>query len=243
MHYHAMIFTMKNRLSKVLASCGVASRRGAEELIFDGLVKVNGTPIFTPQTIVDTDTDRITVSGKAITPPESKIVYMLNKPVGHICSSRRFDEDRLAIDLIQNDGRRLYTVGRLDRESKGLILITNDGQLAQTLMHPSFQIEKEYLVKTKNPIREEHLALIAKGTVVEGTFCRPIKVIKINDYSLSLVVKDGKKHEVRCFITNAGLKLEELKRTRIGTLQLGRLPSGSYRELDPKEIKKHFSKR
>lgn len=229
---------MKNRLSKILASCGVASRRGAEILIFDGDVRVNGQVILEPQTLVDSDIDKITVKGRAIGGPEGKVIYMLNKPAGFISSSRRFADDRLAIDLIKDDSRRLYTIGRLDKESKGLILITNDGHLAQAIMHPSFQIEKEYIVKTKNPVQESHLTLIAKGTVVEGAFCRPLKVSKLNDFTLSIIVKEGKKHEVRTFVLHAGLKIDELKRTRIGDLELGRLPLGAHRKLTENEMKK-----
>lgn len=229
---------MKNRLSKVIAACGVASRRKAEELILEGHVRVNSQITLVPQTQVELGVDRIEVRGRLLKGAEAKVIYLLNKPKGYVCSSSSQKGEPIIGDLFPSDeGRRLYTIGRLDKESTGLILVTNDGQFAQKLIHPSSNIEKEYLVKTAQPIRDEQFKRIQKGTMVEGKFMRPIRVARINQYTLKITVKEGKKHEVRLFVMNAGLKVQQLKRIRIGPLHLGRLPLGIPRKIKPQELK------
>ena len=228
---------MKNRLSKVIASCGVASRRKAEELIFDGAVTVNGEVCIVPQTMVETGKDRILVNGKALRNPQSKIVYMLNKPTGYICSNSRMkEEEKLVVDLFPKERRRLFTVGRLDKETSGLLIVTNNGQLAQEIIHPSKKIQKEYIAKTKQSIDTQHLEKMRKGCMVEGKFLRPIKVVLTNRYTARIIVAEGKKHEVRLFVEKAGLQISSLKRTRIGSLMLGKLPTGCSRPLTSKEL-------
>ena len=230
---------MKNRLSKILAACGVASRRGAETLIFDGDVRVNGHICTTPQTMVEVGKDKIQVKGKTVRPPQSKVAYMLNKPKGYICSNKRLKEsEKLVIDLFPKETRRLFTVGRLDKETSGLLVVTNDGQLAQELIHPSKQIPKEYIVKTTQPIEDEHVISIRKGKRIEGKFLKPLKALIVNRFTVKVIVAEGKKHEVRQFVEKTGLKITSLKRTRIGSLLMDKLPLGCFRQLTSKDLQK-----
>lgn len=224
-----------NRLSKILAQAGVASRRAAEELIFKGKVRVNGEVVTVPQTFVDPATDKIFVEDHPITVQDEKAYYILNKPSGYICSNKRIGRKKLVVDLFAGQPYRLFTIGRLDRDTTGLILVTNDGHFANKVIHPSNNICKEYLIKTKEEITHEHLEDLSKGTLLEGDWIVPEKVTKVRRGTLKIVVKEGKKREVRLMVQNAGLTLISLSRIRIGGLTLGPLAEGEWRELTPKE--------
>jgi 23S rRNA pseudouridine2605 synthase len=228
---------MKNRLSKVLASCGVASRRKAEELIFNGNVSVNGVLVNTPQTQVDLEKDDIRVYGNPVVQTEKKVYYLLHKPTGYICSSKKMDSKRIVLDLFKGLPYRLFTVGRLDRETSGLLVVTNDGHFANQLIHPSSGICKEYLVKTLQEISPEHLELISQGAFVEGEWVKPKKVVKVRKGTLKIIIMEGKKREVRNLVEKAGLTLLSLARIRIGGLHLGAIPYGSYREMTENDKK------
>lgn len=224
-----------NRLSKILAGAGVASRRGAESLIFQGLVKVNGEVVTTPQTLVDPQKDLILVDNQPIQAAHTKVYYILNKPHGYTCSNKRIGSKKLVIDLFEKENKRLFTVGRLDRDTTGLLLVTNDGHFAQKVIHPSNNIVKEYLVKTQQEITHEHLQLIAKGTLIEGSWTRPFHVKKVRRGTMKIAIKEGKKREIRLMVHNAGLTLLSLCRIRIGGVTLGFLQEGDWRELTSKE--------
>ena len=238
-------FTMekKKRLSKALAAAGVASRRAAEQLIFDGRVKVNGKVEKVPQTLVDWNSDTILVDDEPINGEERKVYYILNKPHGLICSNTRIGTKRLVIDLFTHLKLRLFTVGRLDRDTTGLILVTNDGHFANKVIHPSSNISKEYLVKTVQEITDTHLKEISKGTYIEDSWIKPVKVEKVRKGTLKVVVKEGKKREVRLLVQNAGLEILELSRIRIGALRLGPIPEGTFREMTESEKKLIFQKK
>lgn len=231
-----IIYRMEpNRLSKILAKAGVASRRAAEFLIFEGKVRVNDEVITVPQTIVDPSKDKIFVEDHPITLRDEKVYYILNKPRGFICSNKPMGRKKLVIDLFAEVKERLFTIGRLDRDTTGLLLLTNDGHFAQEVIHPSKNISKEYLVKTQQEITHEHLQELSKGTLIEGKWIRPTKVTKVRRGTLKIVVKEGKKREVRLMVQNAGLNLLSLARIRIGGLKLGDLNEGEWRELTEKE--------
>lgn len=229
----------KQRLSKILAAWGVASRRACEVLIFDGRVTVNGQKADKPETHVDPTQDSILVDGKKIgkKAPE-KICYMLHKPKGYISTNAEHIK-RKVTDLITDENRppRLYTVGRLDKETEGLILITNDGHFAHKIMHPSFGIEKEYVAKVNQEILHDHLVTISKGCFIDGRYIKPVRVEKVRRGTLKVVVNDGKKHEVRILLDRAKLEVYELKRVRIGGLSMGNLKVGDWRILSEKEMK------
>lgn len=224
----------KQRLAKVLAHSGVASRRHSEELIREGRVTVNGVVTTLPQTMVHPAKDTIEFNNKRLKPPRQPILYLLNKPKRYLCSNARTGGEKLVIDLFPPE-ERLFTIGRLDCDTTGLLLVTNDGQLANKVMHPSSNIAKEYLVRTNREITDHHLKQISKGTYVEGAFVKPVKVQKIRRGTLKIVVKEGRKHEVRLLVSRVGLPVKQLTRIRIGGLSLGNLPVGHYRPLTSRE--------
>lgn len=229
-----------NRLSKILAASGFASRRACEALIFEGKVRVNGKLVTVPQTFVDPMKDKIYVDDRLIKIHEEKVYYLLNKPKGYICSNKRIGTKKLVIDLFEGENR-LFTIGRLDRDTTGLLLVTNDGHFAQKVIHPSSNICKEYLVKTQEELTHEHLTALSKGTLIEGKWIRPLKVTKVRRGTVKIAVKEGKKREVRLMVQNAGLNLLSLSRIRIGGLRLGPLEEGEWRTLSEQERHLIFS--
>ncbi|EOY18774.1 Pseudouridine synthase family protein isoform 2, partial [Theobroma cacao] len=244
------------RLSKVLAAAGVASRRGSEELIFDGKVTVNGSVCNAPQTRVDPAKDIIYVNGSRLPkklPP--KIYLALNKPKGYICSSGE-KEFKSVLDLFEdylkrwdkmNRGSpkpRLFTVGRLDVATTGLIIVTNDGDFAQKLSHPSSNLNKEYIATIDGEVKKRHLIAISEGTEIEGIHCIPDSVELLPrqpDLSrprLRIVVHEGRNHEVRELVKNAGLEIHSLKRVRIGGFRLpADLGLGKHVELKQSDLR------
>ena len=232
---------MKNRLSKVLAAAGIASRRGCEALIFDGKVTVNGQLVLTPQTQVNLREDDIRVEDTRIYEEQEKVTYILNKPSGYICSNKPVDRKKLVIDLFPQNNR-LFTVGRLDRGTTGLLLVSNDGHFAQTVIHPQSNIEKEYLVKTLQEVTHDHLVAISKGAFVDGAFVRPVAVHKVRRGTLKVIIKEGRKREIRVLVEKTGLDIVSLCRIRIGGLLLGNLAEGTYRRLTPQEKEAIFKK-
>lgn len=223
-----------------MAAAGVASRRACEALIFEGRVKVNGEVARLPQTLVGEE-DAILVDGRPITRIEEKRYFLLNKPAGYICSSRRMGQSRLVLDLFSEIQARLFTVGRLDKDTEGLLIVTNDGHFANRIMHPSSNIQKEYLVKTDQELTQDHLCAISSGTLVEGVFVKPLRVSKVRKGTLKIVVGEGKKREVRHLCMAAGLKVESLTRIRIGGLQLGPIPVGTFRPMSESEMRAIFA--
>ncbi|KAJ6727297.1 PSEUDOURIDINE SYNTHASE FAMILY PROTEIN-RELATED [Salix purpurea] len=244
------------RLSKVLAAAGVASRRSSEELIFEGKVTVNGSVCNTPQTRVDPGRDAIYVNGNRLPKKLAPKVYLaLNKPKGYICSLGKKESKSvmcLLDDYFQSwDKRnpglpkpRLFTVGRLDVATTGLIIVTNDGDFAQQIAHPSSNLSKEYIATINGVVSKRHLFAISEGTVVEGVHCTPDSVELLPQQSdaprprLRIVVHEGRNHEVRELVKNAGLEIHSLKRVRIGGF---RLPSdlglGKHAELKQTDLK------
>ncbi|KAG0453354.1 hypothetical protein HPP92_026018 [Vanilla planifolia] len=239
-------FREPQRLSKVLAAAGVASRRGSEELIFEGKVTVNGSVCTTPQTRVDLSRDSIYVNGNRLSkklPP--KFYFALNKPKGIEISGFLID-DYWKVWSKANHGiprPRLFTVGRLDVATTGLIIVTNDGDFAQRISHPSSNFTKEYIANIEGVVHRRHLISISEGTV-DGVHCVPDSVELLSAQAdaprprLRIVVHEGRNHEVRELIKNSGLQLHSLKRVRIGGF---RLPSdlglGKYVELKEADLK------
>lgn len=229
------------RLSKALARAGVAARRPCEELIFQGRVKVNGQVVLLPQTLVE-DKDVLQVDNKKIKAKPKLVYYLLNKPVGYLCThTRPHETSKLVLDLFADLPYRLFTVGRLDRDTTGLLLITNDGHMANRIIHPSFNVQKEYLAKTVEEISPEHLKIISQGTFIEGAKVRPISVAKVRRGTIKIVVGEGKKREVRQLLEHAGLTVKDLARIRLGPLTLGKLPIGSWKELTFEELDQLFN--
>ncbi|MCH9627528.1 MAG: Ribosomal large subunit pseudouridine synthase B [Chlamydiales bacterium] len=225
---------MKKRLSKALAAAGIASRRASEELIFQRRVSVNGETVTLPQTLVDWERDKIVVDGEKVQGEEKKYHFLFNKPVGYLCTNAPGTKS-VVLRFFAHIPGRLYTVGRLDKETSGLILITNDGAFANRVIHPSYNISKEYLAKTSQEITPAHLEALSKGAWVEGVHVKPLMVKKVRRGTVKITVAEGKKHEVRLLLASAKLAVRELKRIRVGPFTLGTLPEGAYRELTESE--------
>lgn len=223
------------RLSKALAAAGIASRRACEELIFSGRVAVNGEICLLPQTHIDLAKDDVRVDDRRIHNEQKKVYFILNKPSGYICTNEPQERKKIVVDLFAHLPHRLFTVGRLDRDTTGLLIVTNDGHFAQQVIHPSARITKEYLVKTPQEISHEHLIRISKGGFVDGAWIKPVRVSKVRRGTLKVIVKEGKKREVRVLVEKAGLEILELKRIRIGGLVLNTLAEGDWREMTEKD--------
>ncbi len=218
-----------------MAAAGIASRRACEELIFEGKVTVNGKIVTAPQTLVSAETDKIAVDEVPLKSSQEKIYLILNKPKGYTCTSLPTPGKKIVLDLFKHLPYRLFTIGRLDRDTTGLLLVTNDGHFAQNVIHPSKGLTKEYLNKTQQEITPEQLAKIARGGLVEGSWVKPVKVTKVRRGTFKIIVREGKKREVRVLAQKAGLDIVSLQRLRIGSLTLGNLALGQWREMTERE--------
>ena len=231
---------MKTRLSKYLSDAGVASRRACEKLVFEKRVSVNGTIVSIPQYMIN-ESDKILLDNKPLPKKETQYYLMLNKPRGYVCSHARRNKEKLVYDLTSNIPARLFTLGRLDKDTNGLIILTNDGSFSNKVIHPSQNIAKEYLVRTSYEITASHLKDISNGCKIQGKWITPKSVKKVRRGTLKIVVKEGLKHEVRKLVASAGLDLLELKRIRIGGLRLGTLPEGHFEFLEEKHLNQIFN--
>lgn len=229
----------KNRLSKILSQAGFASRRKCEELIFSGRVQVNGEVVTKPQHLTDPLKDQVFVDGKKMKGLEPKVYYLINKPRGYVCSNEERYTYRV-IDLFPKK-HRLFTVGRLDKESCGLLIVTNDGSLSHQVMHPSFEVQKEYLVKTNFEVSVEDLEIMRLGITIDTAFVKPLKVQKVRKNTVKITLKEGKKHEVRKLVGQTGLEVKELTRIRIGNLHLGNLEPGQFKQVSLNELESVFN--
>lgn len=220
----------EKRLNKILQEFGIASRREADRLIEGGRVQVNGLKITELGVKADPEKDDIRVSGRILRKVEQKIYLMLNKPLGYICSNKRLHKEKLVIDLLPQK-ERLFTIGRLDKETSGLLLITNDGDFANSVIHPSSNITKEYIATLSANLEKPHIDAMYEGVMIENKRIRPHLVEKVGAKTVKVVVKEGKKHEVRKLIEKTSIPLLHLKRVRIGSLHLGTLQEGEMRDL------------
>lgn len=227
------------RLQKYLADKGVASRRKCEEFIADGLVKVNGKVVTELGTKVDPENDVVEYNEKKIESIKSDYIYiMLNKPVGYITSLKQTDSTSpLVTDLLKKVKTRVYPVGRLDKDSSGLLLLTNDGDFAYKLMHPSFEKEKEYIVTTMETVTRRMIERFEKGIMIEGKKTCPAKVKRIELTKISIILKEGRNRQIRKMLQKVGNTVSYLRRIRINNLTLGNLKEGEYRFLSKDEVK------
>ncbi|WP_199188763.1 MULTISPECIES: pseudouridine synthase [Pirellulaceae] len=227
------------RLHKLLAEAGIGSRRKCEEIIQEGRVEVDGEFVTELGTSVDPAKQEIMVDGQRIR-ARRKQYFILNKPVGVV--STNFDQAgrTRVIDLVPQD-ERLFTIGRLDRQSEGLIIITNDGELANQLAHPRYGVPKTYHVEVAGSVSVEEIKMIQSGVYIAEGFvkaesCR-LKQKRGKSSILEIVLREGKNREIRRLLAKVGHKVLRLKRISIGPLKLGEVPAGSFRELKPSEVK------
>lgn len=227
------------RLNKYIAQAGIASRRKADELISGGKVRVNGAVMDQLGYDVAPE-DSVEVEGQAIAPAGQLVYIMLNKPVGYVTTvSDQFDRPTV-MELVTDIDERLFPVGRLDYNSSGLLLLTNDGELAYHLTHPSHQVPKTYRVRVAEQLSPEKTARLEKGVDIGGFVTSPaqVKVIRQAErYAVAEVkIREGKNRQIRKMFDTVGNKVIELERTAIGELYLGRLKPGHYRKLTREEI-------
>ncbi|PIP38030.1 MAG: pseudouridine synthase [Desulfobacterales bacterium CG23_combo_of_CG06-09_8_20_14_all_51_8] len=224
------------RLQKYLSMAGVCSRRMGEEYILAGRVKVNGEVVTELGTQVDPEKDRVAVDGKIIREQDEKIYIMLNKPAGYI-TSRSHRGEKIVFDLI-DIRERLNPVGRLDRDSTGLLLLTNDGPLHHRLIHPSFDHEKEYQVETLRSISDSALETLRRGVVVDDKKTRPAKILRLSLCEFKITLKEGRKRQIRRMVEKVDHHVKSLHRIRMASLHLGDLKMGKWRHLSKAEVKK-----
>jgi 23S rRNA pseudouridine2605 synthase len=221
------------RLAKYLARAGVASRRSAEELIAAGKVSVGGEVVTDPARDVD-ESAEVAVAGKRIS-PEPREVWAVNKPKGVVSTAREPGKRRAVTQLVDSP-RRLYPVGRLDADSTGLILLTNDGELANRLTHPRYGVPKTYLLELARPPSEPDLDRLRKGVRLEDGPTAPAEVERLGERRVEITIREGRKRQVRRMVEEIGNEVEALSRIRIGPLDLGDLRRGEARRLDRREI-------
>lgn len=224
------------RLQAYLARAGVASRRASERLILDGRVSVNGRRVVELGTKVG-PRDRVEFDGRLLSIQEHLRYILLNKPAGYLCAMSDSEGRPLAVDLIRGAvAERVYNVGRLDQWSSGLVLFTNDGELAARLMHPSSGIDKEYEVQADGPLPEAFFEDFRRGLPIEGVVYRAQRVERSGPASARVILVEGKNREIRRVLESFGRRALSLRRTRIGPLREGSLAEGSFRELRAAEV-------
>ncbi len=230
------------RLQKVIANCGVCSRRKAETLILEGKVTVNGQVVRELGTKVS-EKDRVEVFGKQLE-KQQPVYFLLNKPRGVVTTSHDDKSRKTVTDLIETDVR-IYPIGRLDYDTTGVLLLTNDGEFSNLLMHPSREIEKVYVAKLNKTIQGSDLSQLKHGVLVDNVLVRAdrVKLRKVNSDGtciVELTIHEGRNHQVKKMFEAVGYLVDKLKRERVGFLTTGNLKSGEYRSLTPKEVHQFF---
>jgi len=230
------------RLQVYLARCGVASRRKSEEIILEGRVRVNGEVVNRMGTTVRTG-DRITLDGRPVYPQRHLIYLAVHKPRRYLCTSSDPEGRPLAIDLVKPAFReRLFTVGRLDYLSSGLIFFTNDGAFAKAVSHPSSEVEKEYIVETAHPVPTPFLKQYQEGVEVNGVVYRLLQFTVRNSRTVHLVLVEGKNREIRTVFEAGNVAIKRLHRIRIGNVTVKGIQAGHYRSLTRSEISWFYQK-
>ncbi|WP_051327737.1 pseudouridine synthase [Desulfatirhabdium butyrativorans] len=222
------------RLQKWLSQAGVCSRRTGEVWIREGRVRVNGLVVTELGTRIDPQSDRVEVNGKPVRSIRQLLYIALNKPGGYVTSLKQPGE-KLVTKLVRIP-ERIYPIGRLDKASTGLLLLTNDGRLHHRLSHPSFDHEKEYRVTVAAPISDEHLQRLSKGMPILGSPTRPADVVRVSDRRFRITLKEGRNRQIRRMLEALGHRVVELQRIRMANIRLGRLPEGKWRYLSDREV-------
>ena len=228
------------RLQKFLSRCGIASRRKAEELITQGKVKINGQTAVLGDKV--TSADKVYVSGRRVVMPKVSYRYiMLNKPRGFITTMNDERGRKCVAQLVQNVGERVYPVGRLDKDSEGMLIFTNDGEFANKIMHPRNSVYKYYRVTVRPSITEDQLVKLETGVELDGRKTAPAIVHVLHKEQgrvvLEMILHEGKNREIRRMCEAVGLEVARLRRTQIGNVKMGMLKQGDWRDLTEKEVK------
>ncbi len=229
----------EERIQKILSQAGFGSRRGCEKFIMDGRVTVNGELVYIGAK-ADPVNDDIRLDGMTIGKPEKKVYIVVHKP-RNMLSLDAPDDPRPSIFNLVKDGRHLYPVGRLDFDSEGLVLLTNDGELANRLTHPKYEHDKEYEVRVTRRPDDEQLAIWRRGVVLEDGYRTLPAEVEIKNFTkkgawLRVILREGKKRQIRRIGFRIGLPVQQIRRVRIGPIELGKLQPGNFRYLKPDEI-------
>lgn len=227
------------RINKFLAYSGVASRRASDQMILDGVVKINGK-ICSPGDDVDISSDCVTVNGKVVNVVKKYDYYIMNKPKGFVCTVKDEKGRKTVMDLLPNNEKRLFPVGRLDYDTEGLLILTNDGDLTFKLTHPKNEVPKTYLVKTEKPISDEDLIKLRSGVYVDGVKTKKCNVRLIETSKLGsklhVTITEGRNRQVRKMFEAVNNSVDFLKRIKIGDLTLTGLDRGEVRQLSAREV-------
>jgi len=233
------------RLQKYLALCGVASRRAAEKLILEGHVSVNGEIVTAMGIQVDESTDDVYVDRQPVRPETEKHYIAYNKPVGEVTTVSDPEGRATVMDRFRDYPVRLFPVGRLDYDSEGLLLLSNDGDMMNRVLHPSFEIKKAYLVRASNQVTDAEIIQLRKGVMINGRMTSPaeVRLIRRETFSTDLLITihEGRNRQVRRMIDAIGHQVVRLKRVQFGPVLLGDLPSGMWRKLTDEEVRKLIS--
>ena len=231
---------MQERLQKILSQAGIASRRESEKIIMDGRVAVNGSVVTELGTKADPETDSITVDGKPLKVEEKRVYILLYKPVGYMTTMKDPEGRPIVSDLLKGVKERVYPIGRLDYNTEGLLLLTNDGALANMLMHPSHEVDKGYLVRVSGHVSPEQIQRLAEGVKLEDGMTAPAKVVPVSESEqnswISITIHEGRYRQVRRMCEAVGLSVVRLKRSRYDFLEIGDMKPGEFRLLQPEEV-------
>lgn len=230
------------RIQKIISTAGIVSRRKAEEYILEGRVTLNGKVVAELGAKADGEKDHIKVDGKLINPQQTKVYLLLNKPKNYITSLRDPEGRPTVLSLLKGVKGRVYPVGRLDYDTEGLLLLTNDGDLANGLMHPKREIQKTYQVKVKGVLEDAQIEKLEEGVMLLGKKTAPAKVKKLGKTEenswIEMVIHEGKNRQIKKMLFNLRHSVLKIKRVRYAFLDLQGVPSGKYRFLDSLEVKR-----
>jgi 23S rRNA pseudouridine2605 synthase len=231
---------LKLRLQSYLSKAGIASRRTSEKIIAEGRVKINGQTVDKLGVKVDPDSDKIEVDGKKILLHHDNIYIVLNKPAGVVTTSKDPFGRPTVLDLVKGIKARIYPVGRLDKDTEGLLILTNDGDLTYKLTHPKNEIKKTYIVEVKGTLTPKKVRALKEGVVLDDGITAPAKIKPLNtsknNTTLKIVIHEGRKRQIRRMCEAVGLSVVYLKRTHIEKFSLGNLKPGCWRYLTNREI-------
>lgn len=227
------------RINKYLASCGVASRRASDQLIEDGVVKINGR-ICSPGDEVNVGEDSVSVNGRIVSMVKKFDYYIMNKPKGYVCTVKDDKGRKTVMDLLPQNAKRLFPVGRLDYDTEGLLILTNDGELTFKLTHPKNEVPKTYLVKTEKPVSDEDLNKLRSGVYIDGVKTKKCNIRLIETTKtgskLHITITEGRNRQVRKMFEAVNNCVDFLKRIKIGELTVSGLDRGQVRSLTPREV-------
>ncbi len=229
------------RINKFLSQCGFGSRRKTEELITEGLVKVNGQLCMELSTDIDPANDTVTVSGKKAVIDDERLYIVLNKPKHYLVTADDPFNRRTVFDLLPDFKGRIFPIGRLDYDSEGLLLLSNDGEFSQMIQHPTHKIPKTYKVIVKGTLDDKQIMRLRKGVELDGTMTMPAKVFvragKTDNTVLKMTIFEGRNRQIRRMVELVGSEVVSLKRLQVGSVKLGKLPTGMWRFLETNELR------